>query len=212
MARQTNADSNVAMNILKGAVAGAVGAWAMDQITSFFAEQEEPEVLSSETRVRPGGDTPQKLMAKKIAETAGYELAPRQTEYGGSMAHYAVGMLPAAVYAASRSRRGPNWGRGMMLGLGMFVLQDEIGNWAFGLADRPDKYPWQTHLRGLIGHLGYGAATEGTLSILDNGVDRIEEMASKTRRQIEEELKDRRAQRRSERPADEKHEKRPPHV
>lgn len=212
MARQTKTGSNIAINILKGAVAGAVGAWAMDQITSFFAEQEGPEVLSSETRVRPEGDTPQTLMAKKLAETAGYELAPRQTAYGGSIAHYAVGVLPAAAYAASRSRRGPSWGRGMILGLGMFVLQDEIGNWAFGLADRPDQYPWQTHLRGLIGHLGYGAATEGTLSMLDTGVDRIEQMASTTRRQIEEELKNRRTERRSERSADEKPDERPPHA
>lgn len=58
-------------------------------------------------------------------------------------------------------------GRGLLYGLGLFVLNDEIAGPALGIASGPTEYPWQAHVRGLAGHLMLGAATEVAIEAMD---------------------------------------------
>ncbi len=57
--------------------------------------------------------------------------------------------------------------RGLALGLGMFLVEDEVINTLTGAAAPPRRYPWQAHARGLITHLILGVVTEAVLSALD---------------------------------------------
>ncbi|HZB61048.1 MAG TPA: hypothetical protein VE423_00120, partial [Microvirga sp.] len=67
----------------------------------------------------------------------------------------------AAIYGALRGRvPGVDAGAGLVYGLAMFALEDEIANPAFGFAAPPGRYPWQPHARGLVAHLVYGVVTE----------------------------------------------------
>ncbi len=232
MPRQKSNESNTAIEILKGAVAGAVGVWAMDKITSYFTEHDAPSsrveqgtmrmletsaspgtierMMPSRTKIR--GKDRSAMLIHRIADAAGYDIEPHQRENLGQGAHYAFGVVPAAIYAATRGGQGTNLGRGLLFGLGSFLLKDEVGSWALGLSERPDAYDWDSHLGGLMGYLGYGAVTEGTLAALDRGGTRAQEAASRAKRRIEQEVKDRRAERESEQPAEHKSERRPPHV
>lgn len=47
------------------------------------------------------------------------------------------------------------------------LLVDEAATPALGLTPGPTAFPWQTHARGLAGHLAYGVATETALDVLD---------------------------------------------
>ena len=57
--------------------------------------------------------------------------------------------------------------RGVVLGVGMFLVEDEFLNTVMGTAAEPRKYPWQAHARGLITHLVLGVVTEAALSAFD---------------------------------------------
>lgn len=55
---------------------------------------------------------------------------------------------------------------GLGVGAAFWALMDEGAVYALGLAPGPWNFPWQTHARGLAGHLVFGAVTDSTLSVL----------------------------------------------
>ncbi len=81
----------------------------------------------------------------------------------------ASGLGPGALYA-HRRRQYP-WlgtGRGALYGLGLFVVNDELGTRLLGIAGRQRSYPWRSDVRGLIGHVVLGVVTEATLNAMDD--------------------------------------------
>ena len=159
---------NLAGDLLKGAVAGAVAVWAMDRVGWWMWGREDPHALRRERQARPGGLDPAHVGANRTAEAVGIALGPRQPHPAGVAVDYAIGMGPALLYAPLRRRaRGLGPGRGLLYGLGLFLLVDEVMVPALGLASGPTAYPWQAHARGLATHLVLGAATDGVLDVLD---------------------------------------------
>ena len=75
--------------------------------------------------------------------------------------HYGLGVGPAVLYALLR-RRVPllGAGRGVVYGLLLFGINDELLNTALGFAGPPDAYPASAHVRGLVGHVTLGVATD----------------------------------------------------
>ncbi len=162
------AGGSVAMDLFKGAVAGAVGVIALDYITWFMWDREDPAALERERAARPGGLDPAHAMANQVAEMTGRELTPRQPHPAGIVAHYGLGVVPGALYGALRHRVDKvGIGRGLLFGLGAFLINDELTGPMLGSAGKPTEYPWQAHARGLIGHLAYGAVTDATLDVFD---------------------------------------------
>ena len=94
--------------------------------------------------------------------------SPPQPHPAGIAVHYALGVLPGALYAPLRRRLGGlGAGRGLLYGLGLFLVNDELLAPALGLASGPTAYPWQAHARGLAEHLVLGAATDAVLGAAD---------------------------------------------
>lgn len=151
-----------------GAAAGAVAVWVLDRVDWFNFRHVDPEARRRTEAVRPGGMDPAHVAVDKVARTLGRELTPKQHHAAGQATHYAIGIAPAALYAVLR-RKVPAIanGRGTLFGLAMFLLQDEGLNTVVGLSAKPDRYPWQAHARGLVGHLVYGAALETLLRLAD---------------------------------------------
>lgn len=167
MARMTSNTGSTAVELLKGAFAGALGVWALDRVTWFLYNREDSSALEQEEKARPNGMDPAHVMVGKMASMLGMDYQVRQPSSAGIAAHYALGVLPGALYGAFRGKDGMSLKRGAAYGLGLFVLHDEILNWAFGFSGPPTAYPWQAHARGLAGHLAYGAATEGALAAFE---------------------------------------------
>lgn len=195
MARQSQTNtSSIVENILKGAIAGAAGVVVLDVVSELMTGAEPEETLQREAHARPEALDPAHALANRAAEAAGAELQPYQPHPAGLATHFAIGMVPAAAYAALRQREGFNLGRGLLLGMGLFA-QHEGMNYLFGLSGTPNGYSWQTRARGAVGHLGYGAVAEGTLAGLDEVANRARELARRGQHQVEETLDERRRER-----------------
>ena len=161
-------NGGVAADMVKGAVAGAIGVWLMDQVGWGMYVREDPAAIHQEHEAHPDGLDPAHVMAGRLAHTVGAELDPAQPHPAGIAAHYALGILPAMLYAPLRHQLGAmSAGRGLFYGLTLFLVSDELLNPVLGLSGGPTEYPWQAHARGLVSHLVLGASTDIALDLLD---------------------------------------------
>lgn len=152
---------------VKGALAGAAATWAMGQATSFLYEREAKKSKEQEREAR-GGKAAYGVAAEKAAGAAGAELSDEQRKRAGSAIHWGLGIGAGAVYGALRERLpGADAGAGLGFGAAFWLLVDEMGNPALGLTPGPSAFPWQTHARGLAGHLVFGLAADAALRALD---------------------------------------------
>ncbi len=158
---------SVLVDTLKGAVAGAVAVWVMDQVDWYMYDHEDPEAQRRTQRVRPEGLDPSHHTANKIAGAFGKELSPPQPHPAGIAIHYAIGMGSCALYGALHGRvPGISTGRGALYGLGIFLTHDELLNTLTRSAARPTQYPWQAHARGLVSHVILGVVADTVLRVL----------------------------------------------
>lgn len=167
--RNGQEDGDVITDMVKGAIAGAVGVWALDKVTWWMWDREDPAALQQEREARPGGLDPAHVIANRAAEAMGTELTPKQPHPAGIGVHYSLGIMPGAAYGVLRKRvDGVGAAGGLLYGLGLFLMQDEALNPILGTSGKPGEYPWQAHARGLVGHLVLGAITHATLDVLDS--------------------------------------------
>jgi hypothetical protein len=158
----------VAGDLLKGAVAGVVGTWAMDVATWALYRQHDDDVLEQEQRTRVYGKDTAHAAARHLARAVGSDAAQEEPNAGGILIHYQLGIAPGVVYARLR-RRFP-WitaGKGALWGATLYVINDLIAGRALRLTGPQRDYPWQTHLRGVVGHVVLGVATHLTLEALE---------------------------------------------
>ncbi len=154
--------------LLKGAVAGAIGVWAMDRADWAMWDAEGEQTRSRTRAVRPGGLDPAHVAANRLARAFGTELRPPQPHPLGVALHYSFGIVPSMAYAVMRHRvPGATAGGGALWGLVMTLVEDEGVNPLLGLAAPPQRYPWQDHARGVAAHLVLGTVAEGVLRALD---------------------------------------------
>jgi len=168
IAREQSAPNNSPLaTALMGAAAGAVAVWLMDRADWFMWNREDEATRAKTVAIRPGGEAPAGVLASKIEKSIGARPTDRQHELVELAVHYAIGIGPAAMYALNRDKVPVSGAtRGLLYGLGLFVLQDEALNAATGLSAKPQRYPWQAHARGLVAHLVYGLATEVSLNVM----------------------------------------------
>lgn len=155
-------------DVAKGAVAGAVGVWLMDRVGWILYQREDRAALRREHAARPEGKDPAHVAAGKVARALGLRLSSAQPHPAGIVVHYALGVVPGALYGPFRRRvKGLGAGRGVLYGLGLFLVNDEGLAPLLGLAAGPAAYPWQAHARGLAAHLVLGAVTDAALDAMD---------------------------------------------
>lgn len=160
-------DRQIAADVVKGAIAGAAAVWLMNQATTWMYEHESEQAKQRENEAR-GERTAYETAAEQAAGLAGVELSDDQRARTGTSIHWATGIAAGATYAVLR-RRWPATaaGLGLPFGAAFFLVVDELMNPLLGLTPGPGAFPWETHARGLGGHLAFGAATELVLEGLD---------------------------------------------
>ena len=159
----------MASQLVKAAVAGVVGIWAMDVATWALYRREAPVLLAQEKRARVYGKDTAHAAARHLARAVGSEAAQHEPNAGGIFIHYQLGIGPAVVYAKLRERY--PWitaGNGALWGAALFVINDEIAGRALRLTGPQKDYPWQAHVRGLVGHIVLGIVTHLTLEAIDD--------------------------------------------
>lgn len=154
-------------DILRGAVAGGVATWVMDQVTTGMLASQPPDVTEREEAARPNGQSALENLVDMVAATLDIELAPDTRATVTRAAHYALGVVPGAKYGLVR-RRVPfvGAGRGLLYGFLLWAILDEYLATRLGIAAAPEAYPPETHLRGLVGHLVLGVVTDAGIDVL----------------------------------------------
>ena len=156
---------------LMGAVAGAVGVWLMDRADWFMWNREDGAARAKTVAVRPGGEAPAGVLASRVEKHVGARPTDRQHDVAEVAIHYVIGVGPAAIYSLTRDKLPVSGAaRGLLYGLGLFLIQDEALNAASGLSAKPQRYPWQPHARGLVAHLVYGLTTEVSLNLMQKAL------------------------------------------
>ncbi|MBG6185045.1 hypothetical protein IWX65_003023 [Arthrobacter sp. CAN_A214] len=178
----------VGIDMVLGAAAGAVGVWAMDQLGWFMLRAENTHTLARDLEARDGdadagagtaaqvrgvqagasdgGATAGAL--KKATQVSGVSPTHQRPGPGATVFHYALGMLPGALYGAIRRiRPSVRTGHGVLYGVALFVIMDETAAPLTGIASAPGRYPWQAHARGLAAHVVLGVTTEILLRATD---------------------------------------------
>lgn len=160
-------DGRLALDLVMGAIAGAAATWVMGQVTSYLYENESKRARKAEDAAR-GDKTAYGVAAEKAAAAAGRELTEDQRKQAGSAIHWALGAGAGAVYGVVRHRvPAAGLGNGLVFGAAFWAAVDEGANTALGLTPGPTAFPWETHARGLAGHLVFGIAADTVLRVLD---------------------------------------------
>jgi hypothetical protein len=159
---------SVLKEVLKGAIAGAASVWMLDRVTGYMYRNEDPVAYKQEKKAQKGGKYVAFVAADKMAHAVGARMTDRQEYFAGKTVHYLLGIMPGALFGVLRHQvKGLDKGRGLLYGLGLFILMDEIVAPLAGLSSGPTAYPWQAHARGLAGHLTVGATTDTAVRALD---------------------------------------------
>ena len=155
-------------DVIDGAIAGAVATWAMGKVTTALYEREDRAARQREDEAR-AGRTAYEAAAEKASAVVGNTLSEEERKRYGSAIHWTLGIAAGAVYGALRPRvERVSLARGLAFGTAFWLLMDEGVTPAIGLTRGPAAFPWQTHARGLAGHLAFGAVADVTLGALQS--------------------------------------------
>jgi hypothetical protein len=147
--------------VARGAVAGAIGTWVMDWATTKVLEQQSPEDTAREQAAQPNGKSSVPNMIDFGERLTGFHLDPDARPRVEQAVHYGLGVAPGILYALLRHRVPLlGAGRGVVYGLLLFGLNDELLNTAMGFAGPMEAYPASSHVRGLVGHVALGVTTD----------------------------------------------------
>jgi len=151
---------------LSGVIAGAVATWIMTAVTTLMYDREDRAAREREDRAR-GDKTAYEIAAERTAKLTGRALTVKQRRRIGLWIHWGLGIGAAVVYALIRTRiADPGILHGLIFGFVFWAVLDETMVPLLRLTPGPRAFPWQTHLRGLVGHLVFGATTEVTIALL----------------------------------------------
>ena len=155
------------MGLIRGALAGAVATWVMDQVTQAMLDAQPAAVTAREEAARVGGQGSVPNLVDRLERALGLRLGGTEKDTAAQAIHYALGVVPGAMYGLLRHRVPLlGAGGGLVYGFSLWVLADEYANVALGLSGPPEAYPTETHLRGLVGHLVLGAITDSGIDLL----------------------------------------------
>lgn len=148
----------------RGAIAGAIGTWAMDWATTKMWDRESAEDRAREEAAWPDGKPSVPNMVDFGERISGFRFNAEARPMVEQVVHYGLGVGPGVLYALLRHRVPLlGAGRGTVYGLLLFAVNDELLNTAMGFAGPPAAYPAAAHLRGLVGHVTLGVVTDLTL-------------------------------------------------
>jgi hypothetical protein len=98
------------------------------------------------------------------------ELPESEKPCAGEIAHYAMGAVSGAAYAAVAARLAlATKGFGLLFGVVLWLVADEVAVPVMGLSKGPWEYPASSHAYALASHLVYGA----TLEAARRGIDQL---------------------------------------
>jgi|GEM_PF-299517 uncharacterized protein YndB with AHSA1/START domain len=149
---------------VEGALGGALAGVAMNAATTAFLNRQSEASRKIERSLSPGGVPV--AAARRMLEFAGVEADEETVRKLGVALHWTFPVV-GGIAVGNITHGKPNTiPTSLASAVAMWGLFDEITPWASGTSAPPRAYPVVTHMRGLVGHLVYGAALGVGLSAL----------------------------------------------
>ena len=165
--RSAAVSSRITANIAAGVAGGLIASYVMEKAQSVIERLAHGNEGASggggqQHRRQHEGEPATYKAADAIAESVVDRPVPRQYKpAAGAAIHYAFGGVVGALYGAlAATKRDVTVAAGIPFGAAVWLVADEIGVPAAGLAKRPTEYPMSKHASALAAHLVYGATTE----------------------------------------------------
>lgn len=145
---------------LIGIAAGLSASWIMNRFQAVAIAQSDAGEQDEPATVKAAG---------LLSETVTGEPIPEPyKEPAGSAVHYGFGAFVGGVYGAlGEFLPGVRAGFGTAYGAGVAVVADEALVPALGLAPPAQDVPVETHAYGVVSHLVFGAALEGSRRLIE---------------------------------------------
>ena len=162
---------NPFLGAIAGAAGGLAGSWTMVRFNHLLGGSEEdggshPHRRDEASPNDTDSSLPDEPASSQVASIAlepvvGRPLTEREKELTGPIFHYAFGAAVGAIYGATAEMQ-PQAAKaaGLPFGAAVWIVADEIGMPASGLARRPDTYPPSRHVSSFASHLVFGLTVE----------------------------------------------------
>lgn len=161
----------ICKGMIAGAIGGAAGAWAMNDLLPHPAPQKASKggrgrtskavgskAQHAKQQSAGGGEEPTVKVAEMTSRKLfDHELTEQEKQVAGPAVHYGMGMSLGAIYGGL-AELWPNVKIGMGMGYGMAVwaLASETALPALSLSPPPTQVPVQKHADTLSAHVCYG--------------------------------------------------------
>lgn len=153
-----------------GVAAGLSAAWIMNQFQAVVGAISDDDDSGSD-----GGEESKPSTVKTadmVTEAITGEPVPKQMQSAaGAAVHYGFGAFLGGLYGALGAfMPGVRSGFGTAYGAGAALVADEAMVPALGLSPPPQETPASLHAYGIISHLVFGAALEGTRRLIESAL------------------------------------------
>ncbi|HJW62561.1 MAG TPA: hypothetical protein VJ849_03605, partial [Actinomycetes bacterium] len=142
--------------------AGYLAGRVMDQVTTWFYERQSDASKRRENELLPGGAP--MASARTLAGMVGAEPTDEQAGQLAATLHQSLEQGYGVAGAALAAAGVPPLAAGVATGMAGFLLVDEAANSLF-FTPPPQAYPVESHLRGVVGHLAFGATLGALLAL-----------------------------------------------
>lgn len=160
-------ENSLFVGAVRGAIAGFVATWLMDQVTTGLASSQSEADKRAEEAAMPDGRSSVGNLVARLEEATGTTLDRDRRDLASAAIHYALGVVPGALYGALGGRSSRiGTADGLLYGMALWALNDEFLNAKLGLSGPVDAYPMSTHTRGAVGHAVLGTTTDTVVRLL----------------------------------------------
>jgi hypothetical protein len=131
-----------------------------ESVSQIQQEQKQKEQQAAQQE----GST--EIVARKIAQATGSQLAGDEKKKAGQVVHYVFGTLMGVTYAVSAELLPDITGSGAAFGTLLFLGADEVAVPAFQLSPPPTETGATDHLQHWAAHIVYGGSLELVRSLI----------------------------------------------
>jgi len=160
-ARNASAGSNALAGTLIGFVSGVAAGWIMNRFQHGWSAAKQ--MVEQRADSSPGEPATVKAADRISKAATGGPVPAPDRELAGEVVHYVFGGFLGSVYGALGTQLPQvRTGFGTLFGTVVALVGDEMFVPALKLAPPPDESPIATHFYGLVSHLVFGVALEGS--------------------------------------------------
>lgn len=170
-------------NAALGAVAGIAASLVMDGVQAGVGAVRKQLSSQDGEGKDDGSENSTVKAADRVSEAAtGHPVPQEKKKVAGTAVHFGFGTLLGAIYgAAGTAFPIVRTGFGLPFGAGVWAAADEVLVPAAGLTKPPTEIPAAEQASYLAMHLVFGAALEGSLRLMEEGLDRLSDGAGRDR-------------------------------